>query len=181
LAKTSPASRTSPIAQPPVACDDHLVLADQDRVGKAERGDQGHDLGNLTGGMGPGIADVGHQPVGRHHLDLHGRRPPECGRPGATPALVVVSGSGFHPGNPATQEWQPGAETRRKCLELAACRASAPPHRSQARVEPRPGGQVKRLKPSSKQSPLGFSTLLSGGSAMKVRAGGRSRLLFIDR
>jgi hypothetical protein len=58
-----------------VACDDRLVLADQDRVGEAERGDRGHDLRHLTGGMGARIADIGHQPVGRHHLDLHGRLP----------------------------------------------------------------------------------------------------------
>jgi hypothetical protein len=29
-------------------------------------------------------------------------------------------------GNLATQEWQPGTETQKKCLALAACRASSP-------------------------------------------------------
>jgi len=51
---------------------------------------------------------------------------PECGKPGGTLALVDVLGSGATLGNLATQEWQPGAETQKKCLALAACRASAP-------------------------------------------------------
>jgi hypothetical protein len=68
--------------------DDRSVRVDQDRVGEAELGDRGRDLRHLIGGMRPGIADAGHKPVGRHHLDLHGRRPPERGKPGATPAFV---------------------------------------------------------------------------------------------
>jgi hypothetical protein len=74
--------------QPAMPGDDHLILTDQDRVGEAELGDRGRDLSDLIGRMRPGIADVGHKSVGRHHLDLHGRQPPECGRPGGTPASV---------------------------------------------------------------------------------------------
>jgi hypothetical protein len=55
-----------------MSCNDHLVLANQDRVGETEFRDRGRDLRHLIGGMCSGIADIGHKPVGRHHLDLHG-------------------------------------------------------------------------------------------------------------
>ncbi len=106
--------------------DDNVVLADQDRVGEAELGDRGRDLRHLNGRMGPGIADLWHQPVGRHHLDLHGHGGSGMRKAGSNPGLCVVSCPGFRNGNPATQEWQPRAETQKKCLALAACRASAP-------------------------------------------------------
>jgi hypothetical protein len=56
--------------QPPVAGDDHVVLANQDRIGEPELGDRGRDLGDLIGRVGPGVADVGDQPADRHLFDL---------------------------------------------------------------------------------------------------------------
>ena len=58
--------------QPSVPGDDHIVLADQDRVGETKLGDRCRDLGDLIGGMGSGVADVGHQSRGLHHVDLQG-------------------------------------------------------------------------------------------------------------
>jgi hypothetical protein len=125
-----------------MSCNDHLVLADQDRVGETELGARGRDLRHLIGRMGPGIADAGHQPVGRHHLDLHGHGGSGMRKAGSNPGLCVVSCPGFRNGNPATQEWQPGTETQKKCLELAACRASAP------RIRAKPGWNQGRGGPA---------------------------------
>ena len=55
--------------EPAVAGDDVAVLADQDRVGEAERADAAGDLGDLRVAVGAGIARVRHQPLERPVLD----------------------------------------------------------------------------------------------------------------
>ena len=139
--------------------DDHLVLADQDRVGETEFRDRGRDLGDLIGRMGPGIADVGHQPVGRHHLNLHGRRPPECGRPGRTPALVSfrVPASALATRKP--KRGNPGRKPRKNVWHWRRV-GPLPPAYDPARVEPGRGGaargQASGAPPSEDRGALGL-------------------------
>ena len=58
--------------EPTVPGDDHVVLTNQDRIGKTKLGHRCRDLRHLIGGMGAGVADIGHQPDGFHHVDLQG-------------------------------------------------------------------------------------------------------------
>jgi len=140
--------------------DDHLVLADQDRVGEAEFRDRGRDLRHLIGGMRPGVAAIRHKPVGRHHLDLHGHGGSGMWQAGRNPGLGGRARLWCHP-------WQPGnprVATRggnpEKMSGTSGLSGLCPPHTDPARVEPRrgwaAGGEASGAPPDGDRSAPGL-------------------------
>lgn len=131
--------------------------------------------------MGAGIADVGHQPRGLHHVDLQGAISLKKNGPVMNTGPVEAGQGGNNDDQQVraylrTQECAPKGANPEKMFDARDLPRLCPPHTPQARVEPGPRGGIARgagRAPETAVEPSDLSPIRSTSlSLLCLRTGG---------